>query len=60
MATHSSILAEKISQIEKPGRLLAIHGVANRLGKLDTTEHTCTYLLKYKGHKIGALPSLWV
>ena len=37
-----------------------VHGVANRLGKLDTIEHTCTYLLKYKGHKIGTLPSLWV
>ena len=30
------------------------------LGKLDTTEHTCAYLLKYKGHKVEALPSLWV
>ena len=37
-----------------------VHGVANRLGKLDTTEHTCAYLLKYKGHKVEALPSLWV
>ena len=37
-----------------------VHGVANRLGKLDTTEHTCAYLLKYNGHKVEALPCLWV
>ena len=45
MATHSSILAWKISWVEEPGRLHSVHGVA----ELDTTEATSLHFSRLLG-----------
>ena len=57
MATHSSILAWKISWTEGPGGLQPMESQ-----RVDTTEHACTYstvhvfIVPYHG---GSLEVLW-